>query len=174
MTLPNPTITSTAPPELHEKRDGDTQLYKLVNWLRRRVIELVGAPGLVPGTTRISFDLGDDILGDAIAGESELLLWQRPLPYSFFNPNIVALLYLSARCTAGTGLINLRVGGTDRGIDGTIVRTYSVSSAGYPSYTPIQDTVTIVRGTGFDFVKLTVVPPGEGELQFKEGGVSFT
>ena len=169
-----PPTTTTAPPELHDGRDGQKQLFILVNWLRRRMIELVGAPGLVPGTTRLSFDLGDDLLGNDFVGQSEILLWQRPIPYSFFNPNIVILLYLSARCNAGTGLIYLRVGGTDRGIDGTIIGMYTVSSTGYPSYTPVQDTAQIVRGTGSDYIKLTAVPPGEGTLQFKEGGVSLT
>ncbi len=169
-----PPTTTTAPPELHEGRDGVRETIKLVNWLRRRMLELIGAPGLTPGATRVSFDLGDFILGDEIAGDSELLLWQRPIPYSFFNPNIVVLLYLSARCNAGTSLIQLRVGGTDGGIDGTIIGSYSVSSAGYPAYAPVQDTLMITRGTGFDYLKLTVIPAGEGTVQFKEGGISLT
>lgn len=174
MALPNPTITSTAPPELHEGRDGRTQLFKLVNWLRRRMIELVGAPGLVPGTTRLSFDLGDELIGDPIAGDGEILLWQRPIPYAFFNAQIVILLYLSARNTADTAVINLRIGGTDHGVDGTIVGSYSVTSVGYPAWTPIQDTQKITRGVGYDFLKLTLVNSGEGACQFKEGGLSLT
>jgi hypothetical protein len=169
-----PPTTTTAPPELHEGRDGVRETIKLVNWLRRRMLELIGAPGLTPGATRVSFDLGDFILGDEIAGDSELLLWQRPIPYSFFNASIIILLYLNARCNAGTSLINVRLGGSDDQPDGLIIGTYSVSSTGYPAYTPVQDTLMIARGTGFDFLKLTVITSGEGTIQFKDGGVSLT
>lgn len=169
-TIPNDRILSGVR-ELHGGRDAwDPYGIKVVNALVRAVGSLV----ILPGAAKLSYDLGLDILA-ATGGSSETVVWQRPLPYSVFGTKVsVFMNVVGARSELGTATFSLRLGGTDRGVDGTVIATATQAANIDPGYSPLTMTAQVSgTGAGQDYLKLTITP-GAGDAKIKEGGVTLS
>ena len=78
----------------------------------------------LPGT----FSYGNDSLDDATGTEVISLSLQRAINLDPFGGSIVFTLTGNASSQSGTALFNVRVGGTDGGVDGAIVATLTATS----------------------------------------------
>ena len=176
MAVPNSRILSGIR-KLHDGRDGWRELIKVVNSLIDTVAAIVAAGGPSALGAKLSFDLGLDILSQA-GGGPEVVVWQRPIPYGIFSPTATSIsVYLDvvgARVELGTpGTFSLRLGGTDRFPDGTVIATTSVAYSVDPGYAPLTMSASIPILSGQDLLKLTITP-GSGDAKIKEGGVTLS
>jgi len=132
-----PPVATQWLPELHQGRDGETQLYKLVNQLRRKMMG--GSVG--GGLALFSSALGRGDVSSTTSGNEDVFILQMQLPSVFpaFSFSMGCML-LSA--SAGSPTVRARLGGTWGAFDGTVI-----ASVGLPAGTPIN-TLTDVSTTG--------------------------
>src|SRR4051812_33230676 len=123
-----PPVATNPPPELNEARDGKTQLFKLVNWLRRRVVGY--APGLGSAWWSTAIGRGDVLV--SVTTGVEVIGLQLQLPTAF--PSFMLNFSGEASDTAGTGVLRVRLGGTVGLADGTVSATINVTSTGFGNY----------------------------------------
>jgi hypothetical protein len=154
---------------LHDGRDQWPQLIKLVNWLRRRMT----TAALTPGFAKVSYDLGNNLLGGTLA--TETVIWQRPVPFSVFGSSVTVFLVASGRTASGTATFALRFGLTEDTVGGAptgaVVTSASVSGAF--TAIEIQGSFPGLPGTTTQgYIKLTLV--GGTTAQIKEGAVTLS
>lgn len=133
-------------PELNEAKDGKTELYKLVNQLRRRVIGSAAGMGVAWFSTAIG--RGDTLTSGVSGAEVIGLQFQLPTAFPQFNMNFAG----NVKDSASAGVFRIRLGGV-MGVaaSGTIVATLNASTTGYQYATttvPVTlNTATLVTMT---------------------------
>lgn len=129
-----PPVATQYLPELHEGRDGITQIIKLVNQLRRRLMGT--GPGTAAAWWSTAIGRGDALSSVTSGVEVIGLQLQLPAAFAAFTLNLSG----EASDTAGTGILRVRLGGTVGLTDGVTAATINVTSVGFGNYsvsTPI-------------------------------------
>jgi hypothetical protein len=156
-------------PQWQEGKDGLIQLGRIVNQLIRRL----GNQLIAPAGAKLSFDLGNNIIGGSLV--TETVIWQRPVPYAVFGLTITAFLAATAKVTSGTATFALRTGSTEDVVGGsptgTVIGTVAVASTSF-SVVQILASFPTVAGPAQGYIKLTLV--GGTTAQIKEGGLSLS
>ena len=111
----------------------------------------------LPGT----FSYGNDSLDDATGTEVISLSLQRAINLDPYGGSIVFTLTGNASSQSGTALFNVRVGGTDGGVDGAIVATLTATSPTVGIDTSVP--VFFANPRGKQFVKITVQSSSAGQ-----------
>lgn len=94
-----------------------------------------GAPGASGGFTGWELALDDDS-EHYVVGTTETILGNAWLADLTGAPaDLTAALWMSAMVNAGTGTVKLRIGGSESGIDGTVVATASVTATAFAAKT---------------------------------------
>lgn len=121
-----PPVATNPPPELNVAKDGKEPLYKLVNWLRRRVAGY--GPGLGSAWFSTAVGRGDTLTSGTSGAEVIGLQFELPTAFPAFTMNFAG----NVKDTAGAGVFRVRLGGTlGVAAGGAVVATLNASTASY-------------------------------------------
>jgi hypothetical protein len=156
--------TTTWLPELREGRDGISQIIRLVNQLRRRVI------GNSSGATAALFSTAigrGDVLATTTAGTELVgLPFVLPVVYPSFTVNFSGVV----EDTASNGIFRIRMGGTYGLADGTEIIRFTATSTGFTSRAA---TPVLVTGNTSTLVQMTLQSTVGNTARFKGGSLVF-
>lgn len=154
-----PPVATNPPPELNVAKDGKEQAYKLINWLRRRVVGY--GPGLGSAWWSTAIGRGDTLASVTTGIEVVGLQLQLPAAFPAFTMNFSG----EASDTAGTGILRVRLGGTIGLTDGAVAATINVTSTGFGNYS----TSAPITGNLQTLVTMTLQSVAGQTTHFKNG-----
>lgn len=119
-----------------------------------------GAPGAAGGFSGFELSVDDD--GEHyVVGTAETIIGHAWLVDLLGAPaNLTAALWMSSMVNTGTGTIRLRIGGSETGIDGTIVASATVTSTSFSAKTASGP---YTNPTGQVWVKVTAMSNGTSD-----------
>lgn len=164
MAAPN---TTTWLPKLREGRDGYSQMVRLINQLRDRIM---GGSGGVPGLALFSTALGRGDSTTTTSGNEDtfILEWQLPDVYPSFQFSLGGML-LSA---AGSPIVRVRLGGTWGAFDGTVIATINPAVAPLV-LTNVSTDGNLVTGNTATIIKITLQAASAGHKATWVGGFAI-
>ncbi len=151
-----------APPELRDGKDGQRQLYILVNWLRRRLVG--SAPGTGPSLFSSIIGRGDTTSTAADGVEIVVISVETPVVYSAFT----LALGGDALDSGGGGVARIRLGGTYGLTDGALVLTVPIPTTGFAR---IDGSASITANLA-TLVQVTLQSEVGQKAKFRGGGLS--
>lgn len=157
-----PPVATNPPPELNVAKDGKEQAYKLINWLRRRVVGY--APGLGAAWFATAIGRGDGIPSRADGVELIGLQFHLAVAYPAFSLNFAG----EVADSGSGGVFRIRLGGT-WGVanSGTAVATLNASAPGF-----VYATTTVPITANLEtLVTMTVQSTVGHTAQFRGGSV---
>lgn len=157
MAAPN---TVTWLPELKEGRDGPSQIIRLVNQLRRRLIGSSTSGGVSLFSTAIG--RGDTLTTLTDGVELIGLSFVLPVVYSSFTINFGG----EASDSASDGIFRVRLGGSYGVTNGTEIARFTATSTGFQPY---SSPPFLVTGNTSTLIQMTLQSTVGHKAQFKGG-----
>lgn len=157
-----PAVATNWLPELHEGKDGEREIIKLVNQLRRRVIGY--APGSAAAWFSTAIGRGDTLTTPTDGSEVIGLQFRIPTAFPQFTMNFAG----EVADSGSAGVFRIRLGGTSGvAASGAIVATLNAAAAGFV-YATTSVPVTLNTQT---LVTMTLQSTVGHKAQFREGFV---
>ena len=157
MSAPN---TTTWLPELREGRDGLSQIIRLVNQLRRRVIG--NSSGATAGLFSTAIGRGDTLSTTTSGVELVGLPFVLPVVYPSFTIHFGG----QASDTGSNGIFRIRMGGTFGLTDGTEIARFTATTTGFQSYSA---TPNLITGNTSTLVQMTLQSTPGNTAKFRAG-----
>lgn len=157
-----PAVATNFLPELHEGRDGNREIIKLVNQLRRRL--LGSSPGTGAAWFSTAIGRGDTLTSGTTGMEVIGLQFRLPTAFPQFTLNFAG----EVADSASAGVFRVRLGGVSgSATSGTVVATLNASA---PAFTYATTSVPITLNTQ-TLVTVTLQSTVGHTAQFREGFV---
>jgi len=159
MSAPN---TVTWLPELHEGRTTTSQIIRLVNQLRRRVIG--NSSGATSALFSTAIGRGDVLTTPTNGVELIGLAFVLPVVYPSFTVNFSG----EAKDTANNGIFRIRIGGTYGLTDGVEITRFTATTTGF---LPYSATPQLITGNTSTLVQMTLQSTNGNTASFKGGSL---
>ena len=155
--------TTTWLPELREGRDGLSQIIRLVNQLRRRVIG--NASGATAALFSTAIGRGDTLATLTNGVELVGLPFITPVVYPTFTIGFGGQI----EDTGSNGIFRLRLGGSYGLTDGVEIVRITATSTGFQT---VQATPVLVTGNTANLIQMTLQSTPGNTARFRGGSLS--
>jgi len=129
-----------------------------------------GPPG-PGGSAQMTINLSPNGYGPTLDNGTEEVVEQLDVNIGALAASVTAEMVAAVKSQSGTAVMRVRVGGSDRTADGSIVATLNASSS---SFTVENNGSTFTNPNGLVRVKITIQPSASGQDAQIDGGATVT